>query len=97
MAVILRKTDYQCDVYNNGFSFDSFADAIGSESIDGVRGPRGSDGFDGLDDGSGLAGLGGLDGLGDSLNRRELSNETLRYSPLKTWLCSSTKQKLETG
>ena len=27
--------------------------------------------------------------------RRELSNEMLRYSPLKTWLCHSTKQARE--
>ena len=30
-----------------------------------------------------------------ALKRRELSNEMLRYSPLKTWLRSSTKQAWE--
>ena len=30
-----------------------------------------------------------------ALKRRELSNEMLRYSPLKTWQCSSTKQAWE--
>ena len=30
-----------------------------------------------------------------ALKRRELSNEMLRYSPLKTWLCSSTYQAWE--
>ena len=29
------------------------------------------------------------------LKRRKVSNEMLRYSPLKTWLCSSTKQAWE--
>ena len=73
-----QKTGYQCDVYNNCFCFDGFADAVGSESIDGVRGLRGFDGADGYDghdgvgggsdgvDGSGFDGSGGLDGLGDS-------------------------------
>ena len=67
-----QKTGCQCDVYNNCFCFDGFADAVGSESIDGVRGLRGFDGvdggFDGSDgvDGSGVDGFGGLDGLGCS-------------------------------
>ena len=72
---------YQCDVYNNCFSFDGFADAVGSESIDGVRGLRGYDGYDGFDGvdgasdgvgGSGLDGFGGLDGLGDSSKKERI-------------------------
>ena len=56
-----QKIGYQCDVYNNCFSFDGFADAVGSESIVGVRGWRGFDGTDGYDGFDGADG--GFDGV----------------------------------
>ena len=62
-----------------------------------MGGSDGYDGFGGFDgvDGSGFGGFGGLDVSRDSSKKRELSIEMLRYSPSKTWLCSSTKQSWE--
>ena len=64
-----QRTGHQCDVSDNCFSFDGFADAVGSVSVDGIRGLHGVDGgFDGVDGFHGVDGsdFGGLDGLGDS-------------------------------
>ena len=52
----------------------------GSDGVDG--------GFDGVDGGfDGFDGSDGLDGLGDCSKMEKMSNEMLRFSPLKTWLC----------
>ena len=89
-----QKTRYQCDVFNSCFSVDGFADAVGSESIEDVASMA-----------SMMASMAPMALMVlalmasmvwvTALKRRKLSNEMLRYSPLKTWLCFSTKQAWE--
>ena len=90
-----QKTGCQCDVYNSCFSFGGFADAVGSESIDGVRGLRGFDGADGSDGGfdGGFDGVdGGFDGSDAPMALMVLASVALVASMV--WVTSLKRREL---
>ena len=75
-----------------GDGFDGFD---GDGDFDGMEGDSdGLDGFGGTngDDGFGFAGLMASMVWVTDLNRRKLRYEMLKFSPWKTWICSSKKQ-----